>query len=59
MTNLFFSLGLTLGPEVAGGLKEAIGYGNMNAVLAGICAATGLLSLFFIGGRLQWGRKGE
>lgn len=57
LTNLFFSLGLTLGPEVAGGLKEVIGYGNMNAVLAGICAATGILSFAYIGGRLRFRKK--
>lgn len=53
MTNLFFSLGLTLGPEVAGGLKERIGYGDMNAVLAGICAGIAVLSFVFIGGRVK------
>jgi MFS family permease len=58
-TNLFFSLGLTLGPEFAGELKEKIGYGNMNAVLAGICAVTALLSFYFIGGRISWGKKAD
>ncbi|KAF4985421.1 hypothetical protein FGRMN_11215 [Fusarium graminum] len=48
---LFYSLGLTVGPELAGGLKQSIGYGNMNAVLAFICALTALVCFLFIGER--------
>lgn len=48
---LFYSLGLTVGPELAGGLKQSIGYGNMNAVLAFICAFTALVCFLFIGER--------
>ncbi|CAG8960470.1 hypothetical protein HYFRA_00008189 [Hymenoscyphus fraxineus] len=46
---LFFSLGLVLGPELAGELRQAIGYGNMNAVLATVCALTSLVCFQFIG----------
>jgi MFS family permease len=46
---LFFSLGLALGPELAGELRQAIGYGNMNAVLAAVCALTALVCFLFIG----------
>jgi MFS family permease len=48
LTNSCFSLGLAIGPELAGRLRQTIGYGNMNAVLAGICAFTALICLCFI-----------
>lgn len=48
---LFFSLGLTVGPELAGGLRQTVGYGNMNAVLAIICAVTACICLLFLGER--------
>lgn len=41
-----FSLGLTAGPLIAASLKDAIGYGNMNAVVAGLCAVVAVLSYF-------------
>lgn len=50
LNSMVFSAGLTLGPELAGELKEKIGYGNMNAVLAGICALTAILCGVYIGG---------
>jgi hypothetical protein len=40
---------LALGPEVAGELKQRIGYGNMNAVLASLCVIAALLSWRYIG----------
>lgn len=49
LSYLFYSLGLTVGPELAGRLRQAIGYGNMNAVLAVICALTALVSFLFLG----------
>ena len=51
MSSAMFNLGLTVGPELAGELKEAIGYGNMNIVIAAICAVTAILSFLFIGGK--------
>lgn len=51
LNSMVFSAGLTLGPELSGELKQAIGYGNMNLVLAVICAATALLCFVFIGGK--------
>jgi MFS family permease len=48
--SLVFSAGLTIGPILSGGLRDAIGYGNMNVVVAAISALTALLSFFFIGG---------
>ncbi|KAK4941573.1 hypothetical protein LTR66_014794 [Elasticomyces elasticus] len=58
LNSMVFSAGLTLGPELAGELKQAIGYGNMNAVLASICAVTAVSCFVFIGGkpRLLGGR---
>jgi MFS family permease len=49
INSMVFSGGLTLGPLVAGHLREIIGYGNMNAVLASICGLTALLSGVFMG----------
>ncbi|KAI5363223.1 putative major facilitator superfamily, MFS transporter superfamily [Septoria linicola] len=51
MSNMVFSFGLTVGPELAGELKQAIGYGNMNVVLAAVCLITSVLSFAFIGGK--------
>lgn len=51
MNSMVFSAGLTLGPLVSGGLKDSIGYGNMNLVIAMLCAVTASLSLVFVGGK--------
>ncbi|KAK5107591.1 hypothetical protein LTR62_000985 [Meristemomyces frigidus] len=51
LNSMVFSAGLTLGPELAGELKQVIGYGNMNLVLAGLCAMTAVLCFIFIGGK--------
>ena len=58
--SLVFSLGLTVGPVLSGGLRDRVGYGNMNAVVAGIACFTAVLSFFFIGGGSAGAkRKGE
>ncbi|KAF2032727.1 MFS general substrate transporter [Setomelanomma holmii] len=49
ISSMVFSGGLTVGPLLAGHLRERIGYGNMNAVLAGICAFTSILVACFMG----------
>ncbi|TVY57356.1 putative MFS-type transporter [Lachnellula cervina] len=49
INSMVFSAGLTLGPLVAGLLREKIGYGNMNAVVAGLCAVVSVLSWIFLG----------
>ncbi|KAL9045246.1 MAG: hypothetical protein Q9214_001682 [Letrouitia sp. 1 TL-2023] len=49
--SMVFSLGLTIGPLISGGLKDWIGYGNMNSVVAAFCAVTAFLSYVFIGGK--------
>jgi hypothetical protein len=54
-----FSGGLTLGPLIAGYLREMIGYGNMNAVLAGICGVTAIVGGVFMGREEQDLRERE
>ncbi|KAL8915915.1 MAG: hypothetical protein Q9208_008795 [Pyrenodesmia sp. 3 TL-2023] len=51
INSMVFSLGLTLGPLISGGLKDRIGYGNMNIVVAMLCLVTAILSFVFIGGK--------
>jgi len=51
INSMIVSTGFTFGPLLAGGLKESIGYGNMNAVLAALCAITAILSWLYVGGR--------
>ncbi|EKG15807.1 Tetracycline resistance protein TetA/multidrug resistance protein MdtG [Macrophomina phaseolina MS6] len=53
VSSMVFSAGLTVGPLVAGGLKERIGYGNMNAVIAVVSAVTGIAAFVWIGGRAR------
>ncbi|ESZ92142.1 putative MFS amine transporter [Sclerotinia borealis F-4128] len=50
LNSMVFSAGFTLGPLIAGSLKESIGYGNMNAVVAGMCAVVALLCFGYLGG---------
>lgn len=51
VNSMVFSAGLTAGPLLAGALKDKVGYGNMNAVVAALCALTAALSAAFVGGR--------
>lgn len=48
---MVYSAGLTLVPLLSGSLRDAIGYGNMNAVVAGLCLITASLSFVHIGGK--------
>lgn len=50
LNSMVFSLGLCVGPALAGGLKECLGYGNMNIVLAAISGATAFVCFFWLGG---------
>jgi hypothetical protein len=61
LNSMVFAAGLTIGPELAGELKQKVGYGNMNLVLAGITAVTAVMCFVFIGGRPRWwvGRRKE
>lgn len=51
INSMVFSAGLTLGPLLAGGLKDRVGYGDMNVVVAMLCAVTAGLSFVFVGGK--------
>jgi MFS family permease len=50
INSMFFCAGLTLGPMISGALRDAIGFGNMNAVVAGMCAVVSMLCYVFLGG---------
>ena len=54
---MVFSAGLTLGPLVSGSLKEKVGYGNMNLVLAIFCLIASALSFVYVGGKPRILRK--
>lgn len=58
LQSMVFSAGLSLGPEIAGQLRMAIGYGNMNAVLAGICTVTAMLCFVYLGGTPKFLKQG-
>lgn len=51
INSMVFSAGLTVGPLIAGSLKDAVGYGNMNLVLAALCLLTAILSFIYVGGK--------
>ena len=51
INSVFFCFGLTVGPLTAGALRDSIGYGNMNAVIAGFCILISVVSFFFMGGK--------
>ncbi|KAL8721847.1 MAG: hypothetical protein Q9225_001561 [Loekoesia sp. 1 TL-2023] len=51
INSMVFSLGLTLGPLISGSLKDSVGYGNMNVVVAMLCLITTLLSIIYVGGK--------
>ena len=50
INSMVFSLGLAIGPVLAGGLTDRIGYGDMSAVLAGISGVTAVLCFVWLGG---------
>lgn len=51
LSSMAFSTGLTIGPIISGLVKQRLGYGNMNAVMAGVCLFTAALSFVYIGGK--------
>ncbi|KAK3178466.1 hypothetical protein OEA41_000602 [Lepraria neglecta] len=57
INSMVFSLGLTAGPLVSGSLKDAVGYGNMNIVVAALCLVTAVLSFIYVGGKPNILRK--
>ena len=62
MNSAVISAGFAIGPAIAGGLKETIGYGNMNAVMSVIAVGGGVLSFCYVGGRRKlwsWPKGGK
>lgn len=57
MSSMVFSAGLTLGPLVSGLLKDTVGYGNMNLILAAFCLIASVLSFIYIGEKPRVLRK--
>ena len=55
--SLVYSAGSTIGPLLSGALRNAIGYGNMNAVIAAMCGIAAVLSFVFVGERPKHTRK--
>lgn len=51
INSMIFSAGLAIGPLVAGGLRERVGYGDANAVLAGVSGLTAVASYIWLAGR--------
>lgn len=51
LNSMVFSLGLAVGPALAGELKQSLGYGNMNVVLAAISLVTAVLCFVWLGGK--------
>lgn len=49
MNNIVFSLGLTLGPLIAGSIRMNFGYPIMNYCLAGWCVLASILCTLFLG----------
>jgi MFS family permease len=50
LNSLVFSAGLTVGPILSGSLRDSIGYGNMNLVVALMSGVTAALSFVLVGG---------
>ncbi|KAF2199543.1 MFS general substrate transporter [Delitschia confertaspora ATCC 74209] len=59
LNSMVWSLGLTVGPLMSGNLREKVGYGDMNAVMAGVCAGTAVLAMMFVGNRAEVTREGK
>lgn len=53
ITGFMYNAGTALGLLLAGALKDAIGYGNMNSVAALLSLITALLGFFYIGNKPQ------
>lgn len=57
LNSMVFSLGLAVGPLFGGALRDGIGYGNMNLVVAVFCLVTAGLAFVFMGGRPELLRR--
>ncbi|KAH8592143.1 MFS transporter-like protein [Bisporella sp. PMI_857] len=50
ISGVVFSGGLTIGPIIGGTLRHHVGYGNMNAIVAGLCGIYCILCFIYLGG---------
>ena len=57
LNSMVFSLGLVVGPLFGGFLRDKVGYGNMNLVIAVLCLVTSILAFVFMGGTPHFLRK--
>lgn len=57
LNSLVFSAGLTIGPILSGGLRDKVGYGDMNIVVACISLVTAVLAYVYVGGTPKILRK--
>ena len=51
LNSMVFSLGMAVGPLLGGGMRDRIGYGNMNLIIGVFCLVTALLTFVFMGGK--------
>ena len=51
ITGFMYNAGTAIGLLLAGALKDAVGYGNMNLVTAALSLITALLAFFYTGGK--------
>lgn len=59
ITGLLYNSGTAVGPLLAGLLKDRIGYGWMNVIMAVLAVLTAVLGFFFVGGRVEADAKKE
>jgi MFS family permease len=57
VNSMMFSLGLAIGPAIAGILKDRIGYGNMNAVVSAMCVVVSGVCFVYLGGKPKRWRR--
>jgi MFS family permease len=57
INSMVFSAGLAIGPAIAGLLKNSIGYGNMNAVIAAFCLVVSGVCFANFGGKPRMWRR--
>jgi MFS family permease len=53
LQSMVYSAGLTVGPVLAGTLRDTVGYGNMNLVVGGMAGVTAVVAGCFMGERTR------
>ena len=59
MVSVSFSLGMSLGPLISGGLKIGLGYPSMTCIMGGFTGVVALTSFIWLGGKPRRLPKGE